>query len=98
LNAIAASTTALDALYAKKSTLEGASASRSGKMIILFISSSNVWNTSGYGYATLSDGSKPSWTSYTGTKYAFFKKYPLVATYIRNDTDSDDYIEYYKIS
>ena len=58
LTAIAGSTTALDALYAKKSRLTGASASKSGKFIILEISSNSAFDTSQYGYATLSDGSK----------------------------------------
>lgn len=46
LNAIAASTTALDALYAKKSRMSGASTSKSGKFIILQISTDNAFNTS----------------------------------------------------
>ena len=61
LTAIAGSTTALDALYAKKSRLTGASAAKSGKFIILEISANSAFDTSKYGYATLSDGSKPNW-------------------------------------
>ena len=72
LSAIAASTTALDAIYAKKKRMSGASASLSGKFIILQISNDNAFDTSQYGYATLSDGSKPNWDSYKG-KYAYFK-------------------------
>ena len=94
LNAIAGSTTALDALYAKKSRLTGASASKSGKFIILQISNDSVFNTSKYGYATLSDGSQPSWENYKG-KYAFFMQYKKIATYIKNDTESDDWIDYF---
>ena len=60
LSAIAASTTALDAIYAKKKRMSGASASLSGKFIILQISNDNAFDTSQYGYATLSDGSKPN--------------------------------------
>ena len=93
LNAIAASTTALDALYAKKSRLSGASASKSGKFIILQISTDNAFSTSNYGYATLSDGSKPDWSNYRG-KYAYFKQYKKVATQMKNDTDSNDWIDY----
>ena len=94
LNAIAGSTTALDALYAKKSRLTGASASKSGKSIILQISNDSVSNTSKYGYATLSDGSQPSWENYKG-KYAFFMQYKKIATYIKNDTEGDDWIDYF---
>ena len=94
LNAIAGSPTALDVLYAKKSRLTGASASKSGKFIILQISNDSVFNTSKYGYATLSDGSQPSWESYKG-KYAFFMQYKKIATYIKNDTEGDDWIDYF---
>ena len=97
LNAIAASTTALDALYAKKSRMSGASASKSGKIIILQISTDNAFNTSQYGYATLSDGSQPDWSNYK-SKYAYFKQYKKVATYMKNDTDSDDWIDYFSCS
>ena len=95
LSAIAASTTALDAIYAKKKRMSGASASLSGKFIILQISNDNAFDTSQYGYATLSDGSKPEWDSYKG-KYAYFKQYKKIATYMKNDTDSDDWIDYFQ--
>lgn len=97
LSRLAASTTAMDALYARKKQMKGGSASKSGKFIILEISQSNTFNTSKYGYATLSDGSKPDWSSYLA-KYAFFRKYPKYATYMLNDTDSDDYIYYFDIA
>ena len=97
LSKLAASTTAMDALYARKKQMKGGSASKSGKFIILEISQSNTFNTSKYGYATLSDGSKPDWSSYLA-KYAFFRKYPKYATYMLNDTDSDDYIYYFDIA
>ena len=97
LNALAASTTALDALYAKKKRMSGASKALSGKFIILEISSDNAFNTSQYGYATLSDGSKPNWNNYLG-KYAYFKQYKKVATYMKNDTDSNDWIDYFQIA
>ena len=95
LSAIAASTTALDAIYAKKKRMSGASASLSGKFIILQISNDNAFDTSQYGYATLSDGSKPQWDSYKG-KYAYFKQYKKIATYMKNDTDRDDWIDYFQ--
>ena len=95
LSAIAASTTALDALYAKKKRMSGASASLSGKFIILEISSSNAFDVSQYGYATLSDGSQPKWSDYLA-KYAYFKQYKKIATYMKNDTDSDDWIDYFQ--
>ena len=97
LSKLAASTTAMDALYTRKKKLAGGSASKSGKFIILEISASNAFNTSKYGYATLSDGSKPDWSGYLA-KYAFFQKYPKYATYMLNDTDSDDYIYYFDIA
>ena len=97
LSKLAASTTAMDALYARKKQMKGGSVSKSGKFIILEISQSNAFNTSKYGYATLSDGSKPDWSSYLA-KYAFFQKYPKYATYMLNDTDSDDYIYYFDIA
>ena len=95
LSAIAASTTALDAIYAKKKRMSGARASLSGKFIILQISDGNAFDTSQYGYATLSDGSKPNWGSYKA-KYAYFKQYKKIATYMKNDTDSDDWIDYFQ--
>ena len=95
LSAIAASTTALDAIYAKKKRMSGASASLSGKFIILQISNDNAFDTSQYGYATLSDGSKPNWGSYRD-KYAYFKQYKKIATYMKNDTDRDDWIDYFQ--
>ena len=97
LTAIAGSTTALDALYAKKSRLTGASASKSGKFIILEISSNSAFDTSQYGYATLSDGSKPNWQDYK-SKYAYFKHFKKIATYIKNDTEGDDWIDYFPCS
>ena len=97
LSKLAASTTAMDALYARKKQMKGGSASKSGKFIILEISASNAFNTSKYGYATLSDGSKPDWSNYLA-KYAFFRQYPKYATYMLNDTDSDDYIYYFDIA
>ncbi len=97
MNAVAASTTAMDALYARKKQMKGGSASKSGKFIILEISANNAFDTSKYGYVTLSDGSKPNWSNYLA-KYAFFKQYPKYATYMRNDTDSDDYIYYFDIT
>ena len=95
LSAIAASTTALDAIYAQKKRMSGASASLSGKFIILQISNDNAFDTSRYGYATLSDGSKPKWDSYKD-KYAYFKQYKKIATYMKNDTDRDDWIDYFQ--
>ena len=95
LSAIAASTTALDALYAKKKRMSGARASLSGKFIILQISDGNAFDTSQYGYATLSDGSKPNWGSYKD-KYAYFKQYKKIATYMKNDTDNNDWIDYFQ--
>ena len=55
----------------------------------------NEESTSQYGYATLSDGSKPNWGSYKD-KYAYFKQYKKIATYMKNDTDSNDWIDYFQ--
>ena len=95
--AVAASATALDALYAKKKRMSGGSASLSGKFIILEISGDNAFKIGQYGYATLSDGSKPNWDNYKN-KYAYFKQFKKYATYMRNDTDGDDWIDYFQVS
>lgn len=97
LNAMAASNTALDALYARKTRMAGASKTYSGKVIVLEISGNNDFNVASYGYATLSDGTQPDWSSYKG-KYAFFKQFKKAATAIKNDNGSDDWIDYFKIS
>ena len=95
--AVAASATALDALYAKKKRMSGGSANLSGKFIILEISGDNAFKIGQYGYATLSDGSQPNWDNYKN-KYAYFKQFKKYATYMRNDTDGDDWIDYFQVS
>ena len=95
--AVAASATALDALYAKKKRMNGGSTSLSGKFIILEISGDNAFKIGQYGYATLSDGSQPNWDNYKN-KYAYFKQFKKYATYMRNDTDGDDWIDYFQVS
>ena len=95
--AVAASATALDALYAKKKRMSGGSASLSGKFIILEISGDNAFKIGQYGYATLSDGSQPNWDNYKN-KYAYFKQFKKYVTYMRNDTDGDDWIDYFQVS
>lgn len=95
--AVAASATALDVLYAKKKRMRGGSASLSGKFIILEISGDNAFKIGQYGYATLSDGSQPNWDNYKN-KYAYFKQFKKYATYMRNDTDGDDWIDYFQVS
>ncbi len=95
--AVAASATALDALYAKKKRMSGGSASLSGKFIILEISGGNAFKIGQYGYATLSDGSQPNWDNYKN-KYAYFKQFKKYATYMRNDTDGDDWIDYFQVN
>ena len=95
--AVAASATALDVLYAKKKRMSGGSASLSGKFIILEISGDNVFKVGQYGYATLSDGSQPNWDNYKN-KYAYFKQFKKYATYMRNDTEGDDWIDYFQVS
>ena len=95
--AVAASATALDALYAKKKRMSGGRASLSGKFIILEISGDNAFKIGQYGYATLSDGSQPNWDNYKN-KYAYFKQFKKYATYMRNDTDGDDWIDYFQVS
>ena len=57
-------------------------ASKSGKFIILQISNDSAFNTSRYGYATLSDGSQPNWQDYK-SKYAYFKQFKKIATYLK---------------
>ncbi len=96
MSAIADSSIAMNALYAKKTRLSTPREGRSGKMIILEISSDNSFREGSWGYATLSDGSQPNWSSFR-TKFTFFKNYPMYATYIHNDTDSNDWIDYFII-
>ena len=94
LDAIAASNTALNALYAKKARMKGAAAQKTGSIIVLEISADNFWKDKQYGYAVLSDGSNPKWDAYR-TKFAYFKQFKKIATTIKNDSDPDDWIDYF---
>lgn len=85
----------LDALYSKRKRLASGK-EITGKFIILDISTSNAWRDTSYGYALLKDFGNESWNDYR-RKYAFVKAYPSFATYIKNDSDSDDWIDYYDI-
>ena len=55
------SQTAWNAFAGATSRMTGAKASKSGKFIILEISSDSAFDTSRYGYATLSDGKSAYW-------------------------------------
>lgn len=93
MQAIAANTVAMDALYAKGSRTYS---SVSGKLIILEISSGNYFTVNRYGWAQLSDGSTPSWDKYR-SKYSYFRQFKTYCTYIKSDSDNDDWIYYYMI-
>ena len=93
MQAIAASTVAMDALYAYGSRTYS---SVSGKLIILEISSGNYFTVNRYGWAQLSDGSTPSWDKYR-SKYSYFRQFKTYCTYIKSDSDNDDWIYYYMI-
>ncbi|MDD7319241.1 MAG: hypothetical protein PUG74_11315, partial [Prevotellaceae bacterium] len=96
MQAVAASSTAMHALYDRKQRLSGGSRSKSGKLIILEISSGNAFDVTKYGFATLSNGSKPNWNNYL-SKYSYFSQFKTYCTYIKNDTDPSDWIDYYEI-
>ena len=101
ITAAAASETAYQAIFANAEALGAVVASKPAMEAMIAspsaLSASNAFNTSSYGYATLSDGTKPNWNDYKG-KYAYFKQYKKVATYMKNDTDSDDWIDYFQIA
>ena len=96
MQAVAASSTAMNVLYDHKKRLSGARQSISGKLIILEISQSNTFSKTEYGYAMLSDNSTPNWGNYR-SKYAYFRKFKKYCTYIKNDAEYDDWVDYYEI-
>ncbi|WP_085832126.1 hypothetical protein [Clostridium merdae] len=96
MRVISNSSVAMNVLYTKKSRLSGAKKNTNGKMIILEISPGNTHSVESYGYATLSDGSKPNWNGYI-SRFAYFQMFPMYATYIRNDTEFDDWVDYFLI-
>ncbi|WP_195444689.1 pyocin knob domain-containing protein [Peptoniphilus harei] len=85
----------LNALYSKRKRLKGNNFIN-GEFIILDISTDNAWRDTSFGYALLKNFGNESWNDYR-RKYAFVKAYPSYATYIKNDSDSDDWIDYYDI-
>lgn len=85
----------LDTLYSKRKRLASGK-EITGKFIILDISSDNAWRGTSFGYAILKDFGNASWREHRN-KYSYVKAYPSYATYIKNDSDSDDWIDYYDI-
>lgn len=63
------------------------------KYIILEISPSNAYSSS-YGETRRNGTTLDSWSDLKG-KFQYFKKYPNYVDYIRNDTESDDWVYYY---
>lgn len=79
-----------------KKTNGGARQSVSGgKYIILEVSGSNAYSSS-YGETRRNGSTLSSWGDYKG-KFQYFKKYPNYVDYIRNDTESDDWVYYYDL-
>ena len=75
----------------------GAGESLTGSFIVLEISPGNSHSVNNnWGYVTLRDGTQPDWSNYKG-KYKFLEQYPQIVTFMKNDTESDDYIYYYEI-
>lgn len=66
-----------------------------GKYIILEVSGSNAYSSS-YGETRRNGSTLSSWGDYKG-KFQYFKKYPNYVDYIRNDTESDDWVYYYDL-
>lgn len=64
-----------------------------GKYIILEVSGSNAYSSS-YGETRRNGSTLSNWGSYRG-KFQYFKNYPNYVDYIRNDTESDDWVYYY---
>ncbi|MDY5835754.1 MAG: hypothetical protein SPK23_01325 [Eubacteriales bacterium] len=94
---VAASDTACQAMYARKRRLSGAGSSKHGKFIILEVGNTNAYNPDKYGCATLKDGTDASWGGVT-SRYSHFRKYKNYCKYIRNDTDANDWIDYFDIN
>ncbi|WP_288866808.1 hypothetical protein [uncultured Sneathia sp.] len=64
-----------------------------GKYIILEVSNGNAYSSS-YGETRRNGSTLSNWGDYKG-KFQYFKKYPNYVDYIRNDTESDDWVYYY---
>lgn len=87
----------LNYMWENKKQMLGADKSLTGSFIVLEISSGNSHNVNNnWGYVTLRDGTQPDWSNYKG-KYKFLEQYPQIVTFMKNDTESDDYIYYYEI-
>lgn len=87
----------LNYMWENKKQMLGAGKSLTGSFIVLEISSGNAHNVNAnWGYVTLRDGTQPDWTNYKG-KYKFLEQYPQIVTFMKNDTESNDYIYYYEI-
>lgn len=87
----------LNYMWENKKQMLGAGESLTGSFIVLEISSGNAHNVNNnWGYVTLRDGTQPDWSNYKG-KYKFLEQYPQIVTFMKNDTESDDYIYYYEI-
>lgn len=64
-----------------------------GKYIILEVSGSNSYS-SRYGETRRNGSTLSDWSSCKG-KFQYFKNYPNYVDYIRNDTESNDWVYYY---
>lgn len=87
----------LNYMWENKKQMLGAGESLTGSFIVLEISPGNSHSVNNnWGYVTLRDGTQPDWSNYKG-KYKFLEQYPQIVTFMKNDTESDDYIYYYEI-
>lgn len=87
----------LNYMWENKKQMLGADKYLTGSFIVLEISSGNSHSVNNnWGYVTLRDGTQPDWSNYKG-KYKFLEQYPQIVTFMKNDTESDDYIYYYEI-
>lgn len=93
--AISKNDTILNIMYdSYKKINSGASSTISGgKYIILEVSGSNAYSSS-WGETRRNGSTLSGWSSYRG-KFQYFKQYLNYVDYIRNDTNSDDWVYYY---
>lgn len=87
----------LEYMYSNRVFMQGAKkVAQGGKYILLEVSANNSYNDGQYG-TTRNNGQVVGTWSDTKSKFAYFKKYPVALDYIRNDTESDDWVQYYDL-
>lgn len=100
MKAMANSKIAMNALYAKKKRLPNKGDKKSGRFIILELSSDNYYSEyegEVFGKVILRDGTHPDWKGYTG-RFKYFRQYPQYATFIKNSNGAGEaWIDYYDL-